>query len=83
MRSDHLSNKKHRGICVYHKSYLPLRINDINYLNECVMFELMVGSKLCNFISLYRSPNQWQDQLESFKENFELHLELKCKIILS
>ena len=56
VRFDHPSNKKRGGVCIYYKSYLPLRIIDINYLNECVRFELMVGDKLCNFITLYRSP---------------------------
>ena len=74
-RSDHPSNKKRRGFCIYYKSYLPLRIIDINYLSEFVRFELMVGDKLCNFIALYRSPSQSQDLFESFKENLELNLE--------
>ena len=75
MRSDHPSNKKRGGACIYYKSYLPLRIIIINYLNKCVRFELMVGDKLCNFIALCRSPSQSQDQFESFKETFELSLE--------
>ena len=33
VRSDHLSNQKRGGVCIYFKSYLPLRIIDINYLN--------------------------------------------------
>ena len=75
VRSDHPSNKKRGGVCIYYKSYLPLRIININYLNECVRFELMVGDKLCNFIALYRSPSQSQDQFESLKGNLELNLE--------
>ena len=39
MRSDHLSNKKPGGVSIYYKSYLPLRIIDINHLIECVRFE--------------------------------------------
>ena len=74
VRSDHPSNKKRGGVCTYYKSYLPLRIININYLNECVRFELMVGDKLCPFIALYRSPSQSQGQFESFKENLELNL---------
>ena len=35
----------------------------------------MVGDKPCNFIALYRSPSQSQDQFESFKENLGLNLE--------
>ena len=75
MNSDHLSNKKHGGVCIYYKSYLPLGIISINYLTECVRFELMVGYKLCNFIILHRSPSQSQDLLESFKGNLELNIE--------
>ena len=75
MRSDHPSNKKRGGVCIYYKSYLPLRIIDIDYLNECVRFELLVGDTLCNFITLYRSPSQSQDLFEPFEENFELYLE--------
>ena len=33
VRSDHPSNQKRGGVCIYFKSYLPLRIIDINYLN--------------------------------------------------
>ena len=35
----------------------------------------MVGDILCNFIPLYRSLSQLQDQFEPFKENLELNLE--------
>ena len=75
MHSDHLSIKKHGGVYIYYKSYLPLRIISIIYLNECVRFELMVGYKLCNFIILHRSPSQSQDLSESFKGNLELNFE--------
>ena len=46
---------------------MPLRIIDINYLNECVRFELVVGDKFCNSIEV--------NQFESFKENLELNFE--------
>ena len=75
VRSDHPSNKKRGGVCIYYKSYMPLRIIDIIYLNECVRLELMVGDKLCDFIALYTSSSQSQDLLEFFKENLELNLE--------
>ena len=61
-------------MCLYIcKRYLPLKIININFSNECVMFELMVNDKLCNFIALYRSPGQSQDLFESFKGNLELN----------
>ena len=59
----------------YTRSYLPLRIIDINNLSECVEFELTLSDKLCNFIALYRSPSQSQYPFEFFKENLELNLE--------
>ena len=34
----------------------------------------MIGGKLCRFTSLYRSPNQSQDDFESFANNFELNM---------
>ena len=40
--SDHLSNKKCGGVCIYYKSYLPSRIIDIYCSNECVRFKLML-----------------------------------------
>ena len=73
--SDHPWNKKRGDVCLCYKSILPIRIIDINYSNECVSFELIVGDKIFNFIALYRSPSQLQDLLESFKENLELNLE--------
>ena len=79
MRSDHPSNIKRRGVCIYSKSYLSLRIIDITYLNECVRFELKVGDKLCSFIALHRSPSQSQDQFKSFIENLEVNLESSAK----
>ena len=36
----------------------------------------MIGGKLCRFVSLYRSPNQSQDDFESFADNFELHIDV-------
>ena len=44
-------------------------------LQESFIFELKVGDKLCNFISLYRSPSQTQDEFEKFSENLERNLD--------
>ena len=35
---------------------------------------MKIGDKVCNFISLYRSPSQTLDDFETFS-NFELNLE--------
>ena len=39
-------------------------------------FELQIGDKICNFVVLYRSPSQSQDDFETFPDNFEMTLEL-------
>ena len=56
VRSDHPANTKRGGVCLYYKTCLPLRVLDIQYLNECINFELKIGDKLCTFDVLYRSP---------------------------
>ena len=44
-------------------------------MQECINFEIKIKDKLCNFITLYRSPNQCQDDFESFISNIELNLD--------
>ena len=68
-RADHPSNTKRGGVCIYYRNSLPLKILNIQYLHECINFEIRVGGKLCRFVSLYRSPSQSQDDFESFAKN--------------
>ena len=75
IRSDHPSNNKRRVICIYYKDSLRLRIINVHYLQQCINFEMKIGDKICNFISLYRSPSQTLDDLETFYKNFEWNLE--------
>ena len=74
IRSDHPSNTKRGGACLYYKNYLPLRVLNISYLKECLNFQLKIGDKSCNVIALYRSPSQSQDDFET-SDNFEMMLE--------
>ena len=62
--ADHPSNAKHGGVCIYYRNFLPLKILCIHYLQDCINFEMMIGGKLCRFVSLYRSPNQSLDDFE-------------------
>ena len=74
-REDHPSNTKRGGVCIYYRNSLPLKILGIHYLQECINFEIMIGGKICRFVSLYCSPNQPQDDFESFANNFELNID--------
>ena len=74
IRSDHPSNTKRGVVCLYCKNYLPLRVK------ECLkIFELKIGDRSCNFIALYRSPSQPQDDFETFSDNFEMTLESRAQ----
>ena len=75
IRSNHPSDIKRGGVGIYYKSALPLRVLDIYYLQESTYFELKIGDKLCNFISLYGCPSQSQDEFERFSENLERNLD--------
>ena len=74
-RGDHPSNTKRGGVCIYYRNSLPLKILGIQYLHECVNFEIRIGGKLYRFVSLYRSTSQSQDDFESFANNFELNID--------
>ena len=75
LRADRLSDTKRGGVCIYFKESLPIRLYNVSYLNECICVEIMISNKLCNFISLYRSPSQSSDEFENFSYNLDLTLE--------
>ena len=79
IRSDHPSNNKRGGVCIYYKNFLPLRVLGIQYLQECINFELNTGGKICNFIFLYKSPSETQDEFGNFIDNLELNWEALCQ----
>ena len=74
-RADHPSNTKRESGSIYYRNYLPLKILGIQYLQECINFEIIIGGKLRRFVSLYCSPNQLQDDFELFANNFELNID--------
>ena len=55
--------------------FLPSRILNVQYLQECINFEMKIGNKVCNFISLYRSSSQTLHDFETFSKKLELNLE--------
>ena len=70
----HPSNTRKCGICINIKDYLPLKLSNIQYLQESINLEIIIGDKKCNFISLYRSPCLSNDNFEPFADNTELNL---------
>ena len=50
---------------------IPLKVLDIQFLNESISFEIKFIGKVCNFLCLYRSPSQTRDTFE----NLELMLD--------
>ena len=75
VRADNPTNTKRGGVCIYYHNSLPLKVIDIQLLNECINFEIRIGGKLCSFLCLYRSPSQTREIFETFADNFELTLD--------
>ena len=61
------------------KSFLPLKVTGVRFLEECISFDLIISNKLCSFIGLYRSSSQSQVDLATFSDNFEMTLDLVLK----
>ena len=77
--SDHPSNKKHDGICIYYKNFLPLKDTGVCLWEEWITFDLIISNKLCCFVALYRWPSQSQDDFATFSDNFKMTLDLVSK----
>ena len=79
IRSDHPSNKKRGGICIYYKNFLSLQVTGVRLLEECITFDLIISKKIFSFVAFYRSPSQSQDDFATFSDNFEMTLDLASK----
>ena len=75
VRCNHPTNSKRAKYCIYNKDSLPLKIIDFQYLRECINFHLIIGDKLCHFITIYQSPKQSHDEFNSFIKNLKLDLD--------
>ena len=71
VRADHPNNVKRGGICIYYRESLPVRVINLPYLQEALRLELNDQNKKIIISSLYRSPSQNSEELESFLTNFE------------
>ena len=70
------SYSKGGHVRVYYRNPLPLKILDIFYLQECIVFEFKISNKSCKNVSLFRSPNQSQDEFKTFANKLELEMNL-------
>ena len=52
-----------------------MRIISVNYLSECINLEIMIGNKICDFLTLNRSPSQNQYDFQAFIDNLEMNQE--------
>ena len=76
IRSDHPSNDKRGGVCVYFKSSLPIQLLSVSMLHEFISLEIRIDDKFCNLIYLYRSLSQKMKEFETFVKSLELNVEL-------
>ena len=74
-RADHPSGNQRWGVYTYYKDSFPIKMLNINYLQECICVDLIIGSKLCTIMSLYRSPSQSSDKFDNFLNKLNLTME--------
>ena len=75
IRSDHPSDFKKGGVCIYCKEHLPLiKRDDICTLDNCLVTEIRSPNEKCFLNCLYRSPSQNQDEFENFCTKFDVLL---------
>lgn len=71
-RSDHPSNSKRGGVCIYYKDHLSLiRRPELTTLDECLICEVRTDSKKVFLCHCYRSPSQDSEHFEFFKQKWE------------
>ena len=74
-RADHSSGNRRGDVCIYYEESLTIKMLNINYLQECISFDLKLGSKLFTIVSLYRSQSQSADEIENFLNKLNLAIE--------
>ena len=69
--SNHPSDTKRGGACIYYKESLAVRLVDITSLPGCLVCEVIIENKNWYFPVMYRSPSQSSIEFESFLSGFE------------
>ena len=72
IRSDHPSDPKKGGVCIYYKSHIPLVTrNDICTLDNCLVTEIRSQNEICFLTCIYYSPRQNDDEFQNFCAKFD------------
>ena len=75
IRSDHPSDSKRGGVCIYYKEHIPLiKRDDICTLDNCLVTEIRSQSAKCFLTCIYRFPSQNNEEFENFCANSDLLL---------
>ena len=71
-RSDHPSNGKRGGVCLYYKENMTIKQRiDLQTISECVVAEITSGRKKMFLVVLYRSPSHTSQEFGDFLDGFE------------
>ena len=71
IRADNSNHIKRGGVCIYYRDTLPVKIINLNILNECLVCELSFASCRVCLVSIYRTPSQSSNEYDTFLLNFE------------
>ena len=55
IRADHSSNTKRGNTSIYYRHSLAFQLLNIQYLEECINFEISFAGKICNSIYIFIS----------------------------
>ena len=72
-RSDHPSNTKTGGVCLYVREGLAnKRRGDLELIQEMVVTEINIARKKLFFVAIYRSPSQNSEEFENFISRLQM-----------
>ena len=70
-RSDHPSNVKRGGVCLYYKENLSLRVINASFLSQCMLCEVTIQRQKGYVIVIYQSPSQTAVEFDEFLSNLD------------
>ena len=70
IRSDHPSDSKRGGVCIYYKEHIPLvKRDDICTLDTCLVMEIRSQNEKCCLTCIYRSQARIMKNFKIFEQN--------------